>query len=163
MGDDDACREVESWARDIIRFQSYGLSTEDQRDVLQDTLTGLWRAVGQPDFELRHGLKALVRRIATARCIDRLRRRRPETEVPESLPDPALDPYAQLLSSDMHARVRLAVQRLSESCRELIRRHFYEGVAYKVLADAEERAESTIRVRMFGCINKLRAMAAAWE
>ena len=161
-GDPQVSRRVEMWAREIVRFRAYGMSVDDQADAVQDTLLGVWRVVSAPDFSLTHSLKAIVRRVAVARCIDRLRRRKPTTELSEMLPDGTPNPYEQFLQRDESARLAWALQELTGSCRDIIVKHFYENIPYKKLAELEQRAEATLRGRMFECMKKLRSLSSRW-
>jgi RNA polymerase sigma factor (sigma-70 family) len=155
-GDAAACRTIERWAREIVFFRGFGLPADDRDDVVQETVAGVWRAASRPGFELSHGVRALVRTIAIARCIDRVRRRRPTVELAESIPDAAAGPYEQALASDERARLRLMLRQLGDDCREIIRMHYFENLNYAEIAAREQRSESTMRVRMFNCIRALR-------
>ncbi len=155
-GEAAACRTVERWARTVVYFRGFGLSAEERDDAVQDTLAALWQLVARPDFRLTHGLHALVRTVASARCIDRLRRRRPQVPPDESLVDQAPGPLERAVASDERARLLVALRALGAACRELIRQHFLEGLAYAEIARREDRNESTLRVRMFQCMQSLR-------
>ncbi len=155
-GEAGACRLVERWARTVVYFRGFGFSPEERDDAVQDTLAVLWQLVARPDFQLTHGLRALIRTVASARCIDRLRRRRSQVEPDDSLLDPAPGPLERAVASDERTRLLLAVQSLGAACRELIRLHFLEGLAYAEIARREDRNESTLRVRMFQCMQSLR-------
>lgn len=155
-GESAAHRVVERWAREIVTFRGFGLSLDERDDAVQDVVADVWRAASRHGFELRFGLKALVRTIASARCIDRLRRRRPHAELDESLPDPGPGPYEHALAADDRARLHWALHDLDEACREIIRLHFLEELGYSEIARIEERSEATMRVRMFNCIRAIR-------
>jgi RNA polymerase sigma-70 factor (ECF subfamily) len=159
-GEISACRTVERWAREIVFFRGFGLSAEDRDDVVQETVAGVWRAAARPGFELNFGLRALVRTIAVARCIDHLRRRRPALELIESIPESAPGPYELALARDERARLRWALRHLGDECREIIRLHYFEELNYAEIAVREQRTESTMRVRMFNCIRSLRKRLA---
>jgi RNA polymerase sigma factor (sigma-70 family) len=162
-GEGDACRRVEIWVREIVGFKSYGMGRADRDDVVQESLAGIWKLVTRDDFSIERSLRSLVRAVATARCVDRLRRRRPTAEIPESLEHTGPDPYQELLRREDDARVRWALQNLGDACREIIRLHFFEGRTYGQIAAALDRAESTMRVRMFNCMKELRKLVARWE
>lgn len=161
-GEADACRTVERWAREILRYRRLRLGAEDVEDVVQEVVTGVWQAAAAPGFELRHGLKALVRRVTLARAIDRVRRlrvRRAEP-VPDTLRDPAAGPERLAESGDERARLYLALESLGERCRDLVRLHYFEDWPYARIAALERRNEATLRVRMFHCIRQLRERLA---
>ncbi|HEY7726864.1 MAG TPA: sigma-70 family RNA polymerase sigma factor [Candidatus Eisenbacteria bacterium] len=162
-GDPAACRSVERWAWEIVHFRWFGIPLDERPDLLQEIVEDVWRAVTKPGFALRHGLKPLVRHIASARCIDRMRRRREEVEISDQLADPGEDPFEALARRDVAARLRAAVDRLDARCRDLIRLHFMEEISYAEIAARESRAEATLRVRMFHCLAALRKLMRRWE
>jgi len=162
-GERDAHRTLERWAREVAFFRGFGLTAEDRDDVVQDTLAGVWRAASRPDFELRHGTRALVRTIAAARCIDRLRRRRAQAPLDETLRDAAADPLERAVARDESARLRRALLALDAACRDIIRQHYFEDLSYADIAAREQRSESTMRVRMFNCMKAIRRRLAARE
>ena len=109
-GDQDAFRElVEPFRRDL-QLHCYRIlgSVHDAEDALQDTLLAAWQ--GLRGFEGRSSVRTWLHRIATNRCLNRLRAetRRPRadtTEMPElDLPEPTrlgevlwLEPYPDSL------------------------------------------------------------------
>lgn len=162
-GDRAACRSVERWAWEIVHFRWFGIPQDDRPDLVQEIVEDVWRAVTKPGFSLRSGLKPLVRHIASARCIDRMRRRRDQVELTDDLADPRDDPLESLARRDAAARLRLAIDRLDARCRDLIRLHFVEELPYAEIAARESRAEATLRVRMFHCLASLRKIMRPWE
>ncbi len=109
-GDEDAFHElVEPFRRDL-QLHCYRIlgSIHDAEDALQDTLLAAWQ--GLPGFESRSSVRTWLHRIATNRCLNRLRadsRRRvaPATDMPApGLPEPTrlgevlwLEPYPDSL------------------------------------------------------------------
>ena len=162
-GDAAVTRQVERWAGEIIHFKGYGVRDDAREDIIQETLANLWQAASRDDFALRVGLRAFVRRVAMARCIDHLRRSRPMVELTESTADHAPGPYDDLLARDERARIRWAMRQLEDGCREVIRLHFFEELPYAEIAARLGRAEPTLRVRMFNCLNRVRSLIARWE
>jgi RNA polymerase sigma factor (sigma-70 family) len=155
-GEPAACRTVERWGRIVLSFRAFGLTREDRDDILQDALAGVWRLVARPDFRLTHGLRAVVRTVVSARVIDRLRRRRPQTELDETIVDPGRGPLEHAAVASEGARVRAALAGLGPACRELIRRHFFEELPYREIARMTGRNETTLRVRMHQCLRALK-------
>ncbi len=162
-GDPAACHSVERWAWEIVHFRWFGIPLDDRADVIQEIVEDVWRAVGKPGFSLRRGLKPLVRHIASARCIDWMRKRREHVELTDEIADPGEDPFEALARNDAAARLRAAVDRLDVRCRDLIRLHFVEEIPYAEIAARESRAEATLRVRMFHCLAALRKIMRRWE
>jgi len=94
------------------------LGDAEAEDVVQEVFLRLWE---RPEaWDPRKGrLQAWLVRLAANAAIDRLRRRRrrEETELPETLPDEQAGPEDAALQNDLAARVRAAVQRLPERQR----------------------------------------------
>jgi RNA polymerase sigma-70 factor (ECF subfamily) len=155
-GEPAAVRTVVRWARETAYFRGFGLSKEDREDAVQDALAQVWTLAARPGFEPRRGLRALLRSVVAARCIDRVRRSRRLVELDESLEDSSPTPDERLAAGDESARLRLALIELDEPCREIIRMRFFEGLDYATIAERERRSESTLRVRLFGCIRAIR-------
>lgn len=162
-GDPGACHSVKRWALEIVHFRWFGIPFDEREDVLQEVVEDVWRAVTKPGFTIRRGLKPFVRHIANARCIDRMRRRRNEVELTDQIADPGDDPFEMLARNDAAARLRAAVDRLDERCRDVIQLHFVEEIPYAEIAARESRAEVTMRVRMFHCLAALRKIMRRWE
>jgi RNA polymerase sigma-70 factor (ECF subfamily) len=159
-GQPAACRRVERYVRAVVFYRGFGLSAEERDDVVQDTLAALWQLVARRGFRLERNLRALARTVASARVIDRLRRRRAQVELDETLPDASAGPLEQTIAGDESARLRVALMAMGAACLELIRLHFFEGLTYGEIARREERNESTLRVRMFQCLQSLRKRMA---
>lgn len=155
-GEPAAARTVLRWARETAHFRGFGLSAEEREDVAQDALAQLWSLGSRPGFELRRGVRAILRTIVSARCIDRVRRRRPTSEVDDALPDPAPDVAERFATEDERERLRRALIELDAPCREIVRLRFFEELDYATLAAREGRSESTLRVRLFHCLRRLR-------
>jgi RNA polymerase sigma factor (sigma-70 family) len=162
-GNAAACRTVERWTWEIASFGRFQLAVDEREDVVQDTLASVWQAAGRRDFALRRGVHAFVRRVAVARCVDRIRRRRPTAELDPELPAVAPGPYEETLRRDEIGRLRWALEQLDERCRDLIRLHFYEDRSYAEIAARHERAEATMRVHMFNCMKAARSLLARFE
>jgi RNA polymerase sigma-70 factor (ECF subfamily) len=155
-GEPAAVRTVTRWARETAFFRGFGLSAEDREDAVQDALAQVWALATKPGFELRQGLRPVLRTLVAARCIDRVRRRRRQIDLDETLPDTAPSPADALIARDESARLRRALLELDGDCRDIIRQRFFEGLDYATLAAREQRSESTLRVRLFNCLRAIR-------
>lgn len=151
-----AARTVERWARDDVEFRRLPLSAVEVEDIVQQTLLELWRLASRPEFVVRVSLRAVVRRIAVARTIDALRARRARDEVPDDLPDDRPDAAALLARADDGARVRWAAAQLGAQCRDIVRLHFDDDLPFREIAARNGLAESSMRVRLFRCLQRLR-------
>lgn len=162
-GNAAAATQVTRWAAESVRARAYGLAAADQEDIAQTVLLEVLRAARKPDFALQKPLRAFVRHVAAARCVDALRRRRPTVPLDDGLMGPIASPYDDLLRNEEAARVRWALQQLGEACRRLIDEHFGLSRTYGEIARREAVSESTLRGRMFQCLKRAREYAAAWR
>lgn len=160
-GDPGALRTIAGWARQVVSFKRFHVPFDDRDDLVQESIAGLWRAVSREGFALRRGLRPLVTTIASARCIERLRRFRPIEAADVDPPDRGPGPYETLQHLDEREQLRMSIRRLSGACREIIQLHFFEEVSYAEIAARQDRAESTMRFRMFECMKRLRRMVTA--
>jgi RNA polymerase sigma factor (sigma-70 family) len=157
-GEIDACRQVERWAGEVVRSPRYGVAPADRPDLIQETLRQVWQQVSAPDFAVDHSVRALVQRVAMARCVDWLRRRRVQVEVQEDLLREFPDPTARLEQEQLLDRLHHALQTIKPFCRDLIRWHFHERQSYPDIAERTGRNASTLRVHMFNCLKVLRSL-----
>jgi len=140
-----------------VRFRPYGIPRDEWDDVVQQTVAMLWRACGKSDFALKRSLRALVRTIVMARCIDWLRRRRPSFEIEETLVDPS--PARTGLGE--RGRMGAGARRPPADGRGMPRDHpapFPRGASVCRDRRALGRAEATLRVRMFHCMKEIRRL-----
>jgi RNA polymerase sigma factor (sigma-70 family) len=161
-GDPATCRQVERWAWEIVYFKPYGIPRDEHEDLIQLTVAGVWRAASRPGFELRTELRALVRRVAMARCVDWIRRRRPTVEWDETTAVHSARPYDGILHADQSEQLRWALAALDPACRSTLEAHFLADTSYAEMAERESRTESTIRWRVHDCVKKIRALLTRW-
>ena len=157
-GEPDACRQFERWASEVVFSKRYGVAPADRDDLVQETLRQTWEHASRPGFRVEHSLRALVHRIAMARCVDWLRRRRVTVEMREELLREFPDPTARLEQERLLGAVHQAMQTLKPLCRDLIRWHFHEEKPCADIARDTGRNESTLRVHMFNCLRVLRSL-----
>ena len=161
-GEASAVRRVERWAWEIVHFRWGSIPQADRADLVQDAVADVWRAASAPGFALRDSLRALVRRVAAARCIDWMRKLRPTAPLGDDWADVSDNPYEALLRKSDRARLRWVLRALDERCREIIREHFYEELPYAAIAQRRERSEATMRVHMFHCMKRIRQLWERW-
>ena len=118
LGDPTACRKVERWAWDIIRFKGFGIPREEQENLLQDTLVGVWQQVSKPGFVLRKRLGPLVRTIAIRRCLDYFKSR--TTQAPRDAAFGLSFVTAEAKSEEDQKRCVAALERKCEILWELL-------------------------------------------
>ncbi len=162
-GEQPAHAQVRRWAWEIVYFKPYHIPRDEHDDIVQQAVVHVWRAVSREGFELQIDLRALVRSVTMARCVDWIRRRRPSAEVDTEMPDLGPSAYDRLLEKDERAQIRWAVTELDEGCRRVIRLHFFEDLPYAEIAEREGRAEGTMRWRVFQCLKRLREVIGRWR
>jgi len=160
LGDPTACRKVERWAWDIIRFKGFGIPREEQENLLQDTLVGVWQQVSKPGFVLRKNLGPLVRTIAIRRCLDYFKGRRLSAPLPEDIVDPGESPEDRIQKQEWLGLARKTIRKLSPACQDLIRLVFVEELRNVEIAAREGKTPGAIGFRLFTCIRKLRKLMA---
>lgn len=151
-----ACRIVEGWLRRTITLAQFHIPFDEVDDLVQESLAQVLQITGDPDFKVHTSLKALVRRIAMARCVDWIRRRRLLVELSPHLAGDFPDPLERMAHREDLGRIHEAIGNLKALCRDLIRRHFVDGKAYQDIALETGRNASTLRVHMFNCMATLR-------
>jgi RNA polymerase sigma factor (sigma-70 family) len=155
-GDAQACARVDQWCRQIVYSRLAGIPREEQDDLIQESLAGIWKHATRNGFVVRSSFRALVHKIAMARCVDWIRRRREICDLPETLRSSGLDPLDRTELRDEGGRLRLALYRLDERRRRLIQLRFYEEKSYAEIVRELGGTESSWRVRVHQCLQDLR-------
>jgi RNA polymerase sigma factor (sigma-70 family) len=146
---------VERFSRYVyaICIQGFRLPRDDAEDVFQDVFERIYtRLDSLRDAEaVRPWIAQLTRRA----CIDRLRSggREVAMDEPEAETDVAEDLLATL---DDAMDVRLALDAMSESCREILDRFFARDESYRTIGDALDLPPGTIASRISRCLERLR-------
>ena len=162
-GEASAHAQVRRWAWEILYFKPYHIPGDEHEDIVQQAVMHVWRAASREGFTLAVDLRAFVRSVTMARCIDWIRRRRPSVEIDDAHPDAGPSAYDTLLEKDERAQLRWAVTELEDGCRRVIQLHFYDDLPYAAIAEREGRAEGTMRWRVFQCLKRLREIVGRWR
>lgn len=155
-GDEAAWRElVRRFSRYVyaIATRAYGLRDRDAEDVFQEVFARTYERLDslRSDEAIRPWIAQLTRRIS----VDRLRssaREGPASEADVDLPDPE-DAIAEI---DEAVTVHQALERLSDSCRELLDRFFARDQSYRTLGEVLGIPPGTIASRISRCLAKLK-------
>ncbi|RSM70930.1 sigma-70 family RNA polymerase sigma factor [Amycolatopsis sp. WAC 01375] len=138
-------------------LKAYRLSEADARDVCQDAWLELLRAPGalRDEAKLRAWLTTTARRRAL-RMITRNRR-----EIPRPLPDAETTPESEVIRAERDRALWMAVDRLPDSHRRLIRllAHRPELSYAQIAGELGISPASVGRVRR-RCLDRLRRMLA---
>ncbi|HEX9731101.1 MAG TPA: sigma-70 family RNA polymerase sigma factor [Thermoanaerobaculia bacterium] len=121
-------------ARDVFRFAFWlARDEEEAKDVTAETFARAW--AGADDLRVET-VKAYLFAIARNLVRENHRKRRPETEVDEAMPDARPDPEARAAARGDLARVRRAVDALPEVDRAALLMRVTDGTSYADVARA---------------------------
>ncbi len=128
-------------------------------DVLQDIFLQLWR---KPDaFDSSRGsLSAWLAVIARHRSIDRLRKRRPETELEDCVIVSATDLRDETERSLVIEKVRVVMNEMSPDQRAAMEMAFFQGLTHTEIAEKTGEPLGTIKTRIRSGLQQLRARLA---
>ena len=157
-----AASQVRRRVERIVAFRGYRIPAEEKKDLVQEVMTQLWSSVRRAGFDADRGFWGFVEVLAARRCIDWLRRRRPETALPAAAEAEAAGdgPLDEVLARERARLAAAALDRLDEPCRELIRQHVGQDRSYSELAGLLGASEGALRIRMFRCIRRARRILA---
>jgi RNA polymerase sigma-70 factor (ECF subfamily) len=128
-------------------------------DVLQDVFLQLWRS---PDaFDASRGsLAAWLAVIARHRSIDRLRKRRPETNIEDCVIASGLDLRDETERALLIEKVRGALASMSPEQRQAMELAFFQGLTHTEIAEKTGEPLGTIKTRIRSGLQQLRAKFA---
>jgi len=128
-------------------------------DVLQDIFLRLWR---NPDaFDASRGsLAAWLAVIARHRSIDRLRQRRPETDIEKCVITSSADLRDQTERSLVIEKVRSALGEMNPDQRKALEMAFFQGLTHVEIAEKTGEPLGTIKTRIRSALRQLRAKFA---
>jgi len=128
-------------------------------DVLQDIFLQLWR---KPDaFDSSRGsLVAWLAVIARHRAIDRLRQRRPETDIEEVVIAGTTDLGDETERSLVVEKVREALGEMNADQRKALELAYFQGLTHSEIAEKTGEPLGTIKTRIRSGLQSLRARFA---
>jgi RNA polymerase sigma-70 factor, ECF subfamily len=121
--DTSAWREIERWVQDFVRYKPWRIPSDDQDDIVQESLAGVWIAVSRNDFQLRHRLKTFVLAIAAHKCanwVKKLKSSPGPLDPAHDIVDPAPTPDEHVGREIEIAWLMAAIQRLGPRSQEVI-------------------------------------------
>lgn len=140
----------------IVATRGYGIPAEDRRDLQQEIMAQLWQAVRRPGFDAGERFRGFVEVVASRRCVDWYRARKPIVELKPDLVDKKADAASGARRAERRRLVHEVVAGLPEACRDLIALRFRQELSYREIAARLGASEGTIRVRLHRCIGKAR-------
>ena len=167
-GDQDALSQL----FDRYQAQMYGLAmriTNDAgmaQDAVQEAFLGVWRNAARY-IDSRASVRTWMLSITHHRCIDLLRRRRPNVPLPEGeVTDDALttpDVWPEVARAADAEVVRAAITRLSSEQRMAIELAYFEGLTQAEIAARVGAPLGTIKSRVRLGLMQLRRQLEAVE
>lgn len=154
--DEDAWRElVERYSAYIytIAVRGFGMSPEDAREILQDSLLRL--CAGLAGYRGDGSFRAWLRQIVVNCCLARLRARRPQASLDDTLPDPAQQ--VALERVEQACALHEALRQLDEPYRRAVALFFFERRSYREIAADLGVSEGTVASRLARALIALRA------
>lgn len=128
-------------------------------DILQDIFLQLWR---RPDaFDSSRGsLAAWLAVIARHRSIDRLRQRRPETDIEDCVIASGIDLRDETERSLVIEKVRVVMNEMSPDQRTAMEMAFFQGLTHTEIAEKTGEPLGTIKTRIRSGLQLLRSRLA---
>lgn len=140
-------------ARKVVRDPSRA------EEIAHDALVDVWRRA--PRFDPSRGsATGWIGTITRRRAIDVVRAeqasRNRELKVTESAPPPLADPVADIVTrADEHARVRAALNGLTDLEREAIDLAYFGGLTYRQVSERLAVPLGTVKTRMRSALARL--------
>ena len=158
----DRAAFAELFARYAVRVKAFlirgGAAHDVADEAAQEVMVSVWRRAGQYDAG-KASVATWIYAIARNRRIDLIRRQTrpaPDPEDPLFQPDPEPDPADTAAHADRDARVRGALEALSDDQREVVRLAFYAGMTQTEIAEATGAPLGTIKSRLRLAFARLR-------
>jgi RNA polymerase sigma-70 factor (ECF subfamily) len=129
---------------------------EDALDMLQDVLMSIYRNLAS--FRGDAPFAAWAFRIATFRCTDHLRRKRPQLTEFEEIPDP-LDrgnPERNLQSTESNTDIVNLMATLPTDQRQVIELKFFQNFTFDEIAGQLGISSNTAKSRLYAALKKMR-------
>ena len=129
-------------------------------DLLQDVFLQLWR---RPDaFDSSRGsLTSWLAVISRHRSIDRLRKRRPETDIEDCVIAGGADPRDETERRLVIEKVRVVMNEMSADQRTAMEMAFFQGLTHTEIAEKTGEPLGTIKTRIRSGLQLLRARFAS--
>lgn len=158
-GSPEAVAEVRERIGRIVRFRGYRIPKDEQKEIEQEIVVQVWQAVNRSSFDPQAGFWGFVEVVTVRRCIDWLRRRRPESTLEADFSGPTDGRPGPLGTTLDHERTQLAyaaLAQLGKPCRDLIYLHVGMGRSYKEIGTLLDKSEGALRVQMYRCVREAR-------
>jgi RNA polymerase sigma-70 factor (ECF subfamily) len=158
-GDTEAFdRLVERYQRDVYRLcYRYVNNHHDASDLAQDVFLRAYRALGK--FRGDSAFSTWLYRIAVNACLS-FKRRAPQEELPESLPDTRPGVMEAIASAEQAETVRNAIKTLPEKQRATLILKVYHELSHEEIAGVMGSTVGTVKANLFHALAKLKRRLA---
>jgi RNA polymerase sigma-70 factor (ECF subfamily) len=159
----DAFEELVRRHRDrVYRIALRMLGNEsDAEDATQDAFVQAWTRL--PEFRAESQFSTWMHRIATNRCLDMLRARRPTTTLPDQREAPATRPDRIVEAAWQVADLKAAIGRLTPEQRAPFVLRDLEGHTYEEIAETLGVSVSAVKSRLHRARLELLEVMRAWQ
>ena len=155
-------RAYQQWVRDY-QDQAWSLAryllkdASEAEDAVQDAFIKLWNHRDRVDPER---IKPWLMKVTRNTCLDRLRRRKPETELTEVQAVEEHGPLAGAQQGELGRRLKRSIEGLREPYRTLIVLRDIQQHSYDEVANATELTLSQVKVYLHRARKQLREQLA---
>lgn len=169
---EDFCKCYYGTIASIASWKKWKFDPQDLEDVTQDILIELIRSLR--NFEFKSDLRTFVYKIAVRTCIARLRKKTTLKRSSSSVPVP-IDPIESateanwghicienaknqeelLLEKETIHRIRKALFRLEEYCKELIKQRYFAEIPFSEIARKTGVKTNTLVIQLKRCLIRL--------
>jgi len=133
----------------------------DAEDATQDAFVQAWTRL--PEFRAESQFSTWMHRIATNRCLDMLRARRPTTTLPDQREAPATRPDRIVEAAWQVADLKAAIGRLTPEQRAPFVLRDLEGHTYEEIAETLGVSVSAVKSRLHRARLELLEVMRAWQ
>ncbi|MDR1198742.1 MAG: RNA polymerase sigma factor [Prevotellaceae bacterium] len=128
-------------------------------DAVQDLNLKLWEK--RNELDKIENITGFVLRSMRNLCLDKLRQKHIENELPDDLEYNESDPYSKLEKKDMASQATVLINRLPELQRTVIRMRDVEGFELNEIAEITLLTENAVRVNLSRARQKIREQLLA--
>jgi len=134
-------------------------NAQSAEDLLQDIFLQLWRNPGAFDAS-RGSMAAWLAVISRNRAIDRLRQRRPETDIEECIVAGTHDLAEETEHNLVVEKVRQVLAQMNPDYRKVLELAFFQGLTHNDIAEKTGQPLGTVKTRIRAGLQQLRARFA---
>lgn len=158
----------------IVTWGKWGFRYAEIDEIIQDIFMELLKAL--PNFRQEASLSTFLTRLSKNKCISVLRRKGAQKRAKEDygfvfedrsaepgerkifVESKRGDPEDALLFEEEASQMMKALRKLSPDCQEVIRKRYFDDLAYKEICQELDLPLGTVCSRLKRCLTRLRAI-----